>query len=342
MPLALSQIADVVSGTLRSLGRAKFQQIAQKLVYYEIFSQWFKKNKVIFDGGYGVQRTLMTKLASSAKHVGIDETDEVIIKDLLTQMTVDYRHVQAHWSFLYQELLANTGDALVLNIIEPRRAGALIDMAADIEAKAWASPDVGNTTEPYGIPYWLPRGTGTPSFQNTLPSGHTTVGGVNPAVHTNFRHWNGAYVAVTKQDLIKKLRTAQRRCGFRSPISIPDYRGVIGDRYRLYCNETTISDLEDLGEGQNENLGRDLDTYGGQMLFHRNPIIYVETLNDDTNDPVYGIDHSVFYVICLKGDYLRESEPIQINNNHNGFAVFYDTSYNFMNVDRRRCWNLSK
>ncbi len=81
--LAAADIADLVAGTLRDLGPLKFQQIAQNLQYYEVFSKWFKKDKVAFDSGYGIQKTLMNKLdSSSSKHVGLLDTDQVNIPDV--------------------------------------------------------------------------------------------------------------------------------------------------------------------------------------------------------------------------------------------------------------------
>ena len=67
------------------------------------------------------------------------------------------------------------------------------------------------------------------------------------------------------------------------------------------------------------------------------PIIHMKQLdNDSTSDPVYGIDHSTFYPVCLKGDYLRESGPDPATDQHNAWNCFVDLTYNFLNVDPRR------
>jgi hypothetical protein len=73
--LTALDIQDLVASTLYDLGPMRFQQVAQSLQYYEVFSKWFKKDRVMFDSGIGIQRTLMNKLDSvSAKHVGLTDT----------------------------------------------------------------------------------------------------------------------------------------------------------------------------------------------------------------------------------------------------------------------------
>ena len=66
------------------------------------------------------------------------------------------------------------------------------------------------------------------------------------------------------------------------------------------------------------------------------PIIYVAQLDEDSaSDPVYAVDHSTMYPVCLQGDYLRESGPDQ-GDSHNTWNCFVDLTYNYLNVDPRR------
>jgi hypothetical protein len=176
----------------------------------------------------------------------------------------------------------------------------------------------------------------TTGFNGGLPTGHTTVAGVDISTYTTFKNYTAVYTNATRTDLIDKLRTAHRKVRFKSPINIQDYRGGKGDRYRLYVNESVISDLEDEGSAQNDNLGRDLAQLDNTMVFRNHPIIWVPKLDADTTNPIYMIDHSSFYPVCLKGDYLRESQAIQSPNQHNAFQFFVDLTYNIVCVDRRR------
>lgn len=345
MSVALTDqdIADLVAGTLKDLGRLKFQQIAQSLPNYEVFPVWFKKDRMTFDSGIGIQRTLMNKLSGAAKHVGLMDTDVVNITDVIDQLNVPWRHAQTSWAFIYQETLQNRGEALIFNVIKPRRAAAMIDMVELLENAAWSTPaDPTDKLNPYGLPYWIVKNTAT-GFNGGTPGSWTTVGGVSLTNSPTFKNYTAQYVNVSKPDLIKKLRTAHRQCRFMSPVDIDDYRGGKGERYRLYVNEPTVASFEDLGEAQNENLGRDIASIDGvQMTFRGHPIRWVPKLDSDTSNPVYGIDHSTFYPVCLKGDYLREGTAKPAPNQHNVYQVFVDLSYNYLCLDRRRNWVISK
>lgn len=336
--LIQSDIADLVAGTLRDLGPMKFQQIAQNLQYYEVFSRWFRKDKVTFDSGYGIQKTMMNKLdSSSAKHVGLADTDSVNIPDVLDQMTVPWRHVQTSWALIYQtDILMNRGRSLILNVVKPRRAAALLGLVEELEDKAWAAaPAANDKLLPYSVQYWIVENA-TTGFNGGVPSGHSTIAGVSLTDSPNFKNYTATYTNVTKTDLIQKMRTGHRKIRFVSPVTINDYRGDMGDRYRIYVNEATISDFEEVGESQNENLGRDVASMDGTITFRRHPIVWVPKLDERSDNPVYMIDHSTFYPVCLKGNYLRESSADKAPNQHNVYQVFIDMSYNYLCVDRRR------
>lgn len=337
-PLTAQDIADLVATTLYDLGPLRFQQIAQNRQYYEVFSKWFKKDRVAFDSGQGIQRTLMNKVdTAAAAHVGYLEEDSVNIPDVIDLLQVPWRHARTHWAIVYQtDILMNSGRALVLNVIKPRRAAALLGLVEELENKAWASPaSSSDKVDPYGITYWIVKNN-TTGFNGGAASGHTTVGGVSLTDSVKFKNYTAQYTTSDKPDLIKKLRTAHRKVHFISPITIQDYRGQIGERYRCYVNETLMSSLEDVGEAQNENLGRDIASMDGTITFRRHPVVWIPKLDDDTTNPFYLVDHSTFYPAVLKGDYLRESEAMRAPNQHNAYEIFIDLSYNYICVDRRR------
>jgi len=55
-------IDDLVASTLYDLGPPRFQNIAQNLQDYEVFTKWFKKDKVIFDSGIEVDDDVFVAL----------------------------------------------------------------------------------------------------------------------------------------------------------------------------------------------------------------------------------------------------------------------------------------
>jgi hypothetical protein len=352
--LSLEQINDLYLGTLKELGRNRFQQIAQPLQRYPVISRWFRKNKVQFDEGLGIQRSLMITLSNQARHTGVLTTDMVDIPSLMAQLSVNWRHMQNAWAFAYQEILTNKGKALVYNVLQPRRTDCLLSIAAELEAKAWTLAAAGDTTLPWGLPYWIvytsSGATAPGAFTGGYPSGYSTLAGIDLTTAPNFKNYCGTYSAVTKSDLINTMRSGHRKIFWDSPVDVTDYRkGQYGD-LQCYTDETTLRAFETVGESQNENLGRDLAPFGGSddvkyveatLTFRRHPIRWIPQL-DDTNvytaatNPVYMVDHATFYPVCLAGDYLRESPVLRAPEQHNLFRVFVDLSYNYLCVDRRR------
>ena len=230
MTLTAQDVVDLVKTTQRELGPLRFQQIAQSLQYYEVFSKWFKKDRVSFDTGIGIQRTLMTKTAAgAARHVGFLEKDSTNIVDVLENLQVDWRHATTSWGLIYQtDILMNNGAARIVNILKPRRAAALLDMVEELENKAWSGvPSTTDKKLPFGLPYWIVANS-SEGFNGGAPSGWTTVGGVSLTSVPTFKNWTAQYAAVTKADLVKKMRTAHRKCRFVSPVKVDDHRGGSG------------------------------------------------------------------------------------------------------------------
>jgi len=328
-------IADLVTTTLKDLGRGSFEQIAQDLQQYEVMSKWLKKDRVTFDTGIGIQKTLMDKMATSAQHVGLFEEDVVNIEDVLTTMNITWRQAQTYWAYERREMLRNKGSARILNIITPRRLAAMLGLAATLEDKAWASPAADNEVDPYGIPYWIVKNA-SDGFNGGAPAGHTTVAGVNLTTHPNFKNYAFTFTAISKASAIAKMRIAALTTNFVSPVSSPENRNQISDKYRIYTDMTNYLAFSDIGEGQNENLGRDIASMDGTVMFHRNPIVWIPKLDADTTHPIYMINHGTFYPVVYKGDYMYEHDPILLPNRHNTWAVWTDLSYQYLCVDRRR------
>lgn len=350
--LALESMTDLVLGTLKELGRNRFQQIAQNLQIYEVVSTWFKKDKVQFDEGNGIQRNLMITTSRQARHTGIMSTDSVDIPSLMAQLSVNWRHATVGWGFGYQEVLVNKGKALVFNVIKPRRADALISLAEEIESKAWSTPVSGDTSLPWGIPFWVvyTASAAPGSFAGSYPSGFSTLAGLDLTVATNFKNFSCTYTSVSKSDLLASMRNGHRRVGWFAPLKVADYAKGPYMNLRYYCDGTRLTSLETLGEAQNENLGRDLAPMGGpestrwidgEITFRKAPIRWVPQLDDTAvftacTAPVYGIDHATFYPVCLAGDYLRETGPLRAPTQHNVWRMFVDLTYNYLCTDRRR------
>jgi len=237
-------------------------------------------------------------------------------------------------SWIRQQLLENRGESRINDVIKPQRVAMMLRIATALEAAFFGAPDPANIKKPWGLKYWLVKNA-TQGFNGGIPSGFSSVAGVSLTDTPTFKNWTDTYSDITKGDLIKKLRKAHRRTNWRSPVQSQGMIGDFGKRRSLWMNEETISGFEDVGEGQNENLGRDVASMDDTIVFKKHPLNYVPYLDDDTTNPIYMLDDTTIKPFVLKGDNLRESSARISPRQHNSIEVFIDLSINFVMPNRR-------
>lgn len=336
MALQADDVTDLVNGTLRELGRMKFTNIATRFQRYEALPRLWKRDKVQFDSGYGIRRSLMLDHSSAARNVGLFSTDDYGVQNVTSYAETPWRHTTVNYSWDLHEFDMNAGKEKIFDLVKVRRTDALIALTERAEADFWSKPtDSTDTVKPFGIDYWLVRDTTSAGgFDGGAPSGFSA--GAGNLVHTRWRNWTAGYTSVSKADLLRKLRQAMYDIDWESPVDLPDYRTGRGQSYRMYVNRATILTLAELGESQNENLGRDLAPMDGAVAFWRTPIRYIPKLNDDSANPVYLVNTDTFYPVFMRGWYLKETKPTISRTQHNVLSVHLDCTYNYLCVDRRR------
>lgn len=346
--LSDSEVLDLLKGTLKELGKLKFNQIAQELQSYEVLPRIMKKDRVDVQGGIGIQRNLMTGTSDSARHVGLHEVDVVNIPDLLNQISLPWKHTETYWAWDRREPLINTGDAKVVDVVKARRVGGLLSLAELMEITGFSCPTGSTDKAPMGIPYWVlkyPAATTTPGFYGGNHASFTSgPGGLSANTYAKWRNYTGQYTNETKDDMVQKMRDAADYIQFKSPVvgEHQDYSKGNGERFRIYVNHDTKAAICNIGENQNENLGRDIDSMDGTITFRRNPIVWVPKLDADADDPIFMLDWSYWSSVFLRGDYLRESDPRYASQQHNTIVVWLDLTWNLLCTDRRRQACLSK
>lgn len=354
MALQAENIADLVVATLRELGRGKWTDLASDLQEYHFLPQILKKERVQFSGGYGIRRTIMVDHAHSAKHTGLFAIDDVNVPDLMQTITMEWRHTTTSWAFDEREPEMNSGAEKIYDVVKSRRAAAMISLAELMEETFWElGDDFSDGLTPAGIYYWItkyPSGASSPASGgflggNPVDGGGTELtagaGGLSSDDYAKWKNYAGKYTSVTKDDLIALMRKAARYTKFKAPVPMPSYaRG--SDRKGFYTNYDVLGTMERLAEAQNENLGNDLASKDGDVLFHGRPVQWVPQLDDDAGDPVFGVNWSEFYPYFLKGEYLKDSGPKDAPQQHRVKNMFVDLTWNTVCTNRRKQFVLSK
>lgn len=333
-------IGDLVVSTLRDLGRPKFTDISSNLQRHTAMRNLLRKNRVELQSGTGVQFNVMVGQTNAAANVGLGAPDNVNIVDVMTQGTTDWRNSSSNYATIGQEISMNRAPARITDLLQERRLGCLISLAELMETNFWGSPvALSDTLTPWGVNTWLCK-TATAGFTGTVPSGYTTIGGINPTTYPNWCNYGAPYNAVTKEDLIRAWRKAATFTDFQPTVEgIPTFN--TGDQYGFYTNYGVIGPLEEALESQNDDLGPDVASMDGKTVFRRAPVMWVPILERDTTNPVYGINWGVFKTIILEGWWLKETVIPNYPGQHTMTAYFIDCTYNWCCKDRRRNFVLS-
>jgi hypothetical protein len=200
-----------------------------------------------------------------------------------------------------------------------------------------------------GIPFWLQKDTNTAANEGTMngldPSGFSGGrAGVASATYARWKNWTFRYAAVTADDLIRKVKLAMFNTDFKAPVKHAELKYGSRPQREIYTTYRVSEPLEQLAESRNENHGNNLARFmyssdGGGVVIGGVPVIPIHYLtNNDTNDPLYGVDWQVFRPVVQKGKNMRRTGPLQAPRQHDVKTVHYDTFMNYCCYNLRRCW----
>lgn len=337
--LTATALTDLVATTLRDLGRPKFTEIASDLQNHTAMRFLLNKNRVTLQGGVGVQWDVMVNHSGSAANVGLGASDDVEIVDTMVQAQADWRNTTANWSIIGQEVDMNAGAARIVDLIKTRRIACMISLAELMESNFWGPPVAAtDNTTPWGVNTWIVKNA-TEGFNGGAPSGYTTIG-LNPTTYPRWKNWTAVYTAVTKDDLVRKLRKASTFTNFKPPVDgIPTFSN--GSGYSYFANYGVIGPLEEQLEAQNDNLGNDVASKDGMVLFRRVPVQWVPKLEADTTNPIFGLNMGDWQTVVLNNWWLKETTVPVYPGQHTVSAHFLDCTYQHVMKNRRTSFVLA-
>lgn len=345
MPYQGDDYTDLVTTTLRHLEKTTWADIVVDNQQHIAMPQILKKKKVEFGSGYGHQFNVRVLSNNAARNVKLNEVDNPTTADTQTTGNIPWRHTETHWALEERIISMNRSPARLVNLLQSSRVDAMTDLAELMESNFWGAPaSSSDTLKPYGVPYWIVYNA-TTGFNGGHPSGFSDVGSISSTTYSRWKNWSANYSQVSKADLVRKWREAATKTEFRPPVDGPFSN--MDSSYGFYTDYTVLGTLEELLEGQNDNLGNDVASRDGQTVFRRTPVVWVPYFDNnsgtvDTTNPIYGINWSVFKPCFLSGEYMKESKVSPHPLHHRTITSYTDCTYNFFCVDRRRNFVLSK
>lgn len=333
-----ADIDDLVIGTTRKLNKGTHIQFGQRLTRYEVTEKLFKKDKVVMSGGYEVQWDVMVDHSDSSAMVGLFNQDDTDVPAIMQQITVPFRHQQTYWTYDTREKSMNSGTEKIVDVVKMRHDGALIALAEKAEDQFFGEPASStDVTSVFGLKYWVVA-NGTTGFTGGNNSNFSAgPGGLDSSNFTRWKNYAGLYTNVTRDDLVREIKTAFKKIDFQAPLGVTDFRSGRGQRYRIYLDETRHTLLEELAENQNDKLGSNLASMDGQTTIKGIALTYVPKLDGVTSPtaPVYMLDFNSFFPIVMKSNFMQQTGPVTKGGQHTVKEVFIDLSWNIACVYRR-------
>lgn len=337
MSIVFTDIDDAVQLTMEKLvKKGAFLDLQTDLQDHVAVREMWEGRQKKFDGGHPWRFEAQVDHNHSARAVGLYETDGSALTDTMIQGSVPVRHVNAHYIYDQREPDFQRGGHAIVDLVKTRYVAMMVSFYEYLEAVLWGKPDDSTDEKtPFGLQYWILRNA-TEGFNGENPDGF--AGGrasIDSTTYSRWANWASQYEAVSKEDLIRRMRRGHRKTKFRSPVShaVPDLAKM---KNGIYTNDDVIGIMEELLEDQNMNLGNDLASKDGRTLFKSTPVQYVPYLDDDAQDPVYMIDWKWMAIGVMPGWENNLGKPYMVPNKHTVRRVDLDASLNAICTNLRR------
>lgn len=348
MATQATNIADLMAFTLTQYRRKKWTDNMSQYQRTIAFKQIFTKKKAMGDDGGGTSVTfnILTDTNGSFRFVGLYFTSVLAPPGPVVQGSIPWRGWTYNWSVDGAEPKMNSGAEQIVDILKTRYFQAVGDMVKGTEQALWRVPASTDDESVYGVPYYIVKSAtaattaNADGFNGLVPSGYTTVAGINPTTYPRWANYADAYTIVSKDDLVRKLRRAAEFTDWM-PLIDGEPIDTLGDGIGFYTNYPVYGSMVEIAESQNENLGPDIASMEQKVMFRRTKMDWVQELNRDTTGPVYGVDWSTMGFVRLNGWWEKEIKvplnPVQPTVASTHFV----TRTNLLCIDRRKNFVLS-
>ena len=354
-----SQLADLISTTLKDLPDGQFEVMWDSQNYE--FCRIYEQSRRQIDGGTSIQRNVLLDRNGRARYRRLYDTDEPVVDNNQHTIDVPWTQIGTDYSWDVVELLRNKNSSKgFINLIESRRCERMWDLAELIEERGWQTPTSATDKKyPYGIPYYinlLDAGSTEGGFHGqTIRFQNGTTGsicaGIDAATESKWRNYADTYSKVDNS-LLRRMRQAVRRTRFRpAPNVQKPGNDQVGSPIKLYTNDATVTELEDLADKRDDNTapkdlaGKMLHDFDGTVYFNRMPVVFIPQLdgftvqdgggNDFEPDPIFCVDWTKLQPVVQDGYWMEEGEPMVDRGQHTTFTVFLDGSHNNLCINRR-------
>ena len=343
---------DIVKATAELLiKQGQFTNLLSDLSEYALLKRIMPRHKKVFAGG--LDWTFMAAIASNntgngtARFTGMFESDTFNRVNVLVQGKVSPRHLTANYVYDKLEPVLNSCEATkgkMLAIVQFVKLQMELMYQSVYDKLETTFAGVGPTyaddkVTPHGLAFYIQKQSNsdavshpTGAFDGKNPSLPASAADatatacprcdISTSTYARWANWAAQYAAVSKEDLVKKMRIAAHKTNFKSPLSLTD--PTLSTGRDILTNLAVLQTLEEILESQNMNLGNDVASKDGRVLFKGAPVEYIPTLDSDAQDPVYMIDWKTLCFGTVEGWDKKVTAPKESDAAHNTMRGYLD------------------
>ena len=249
------------------------------------------------------------------------QTYSPVHKQIIKKLTVPWAHAHTMFTVLDEDVAANREPEQIIDFVALKRKSTGVGHGTLVENKAWAAHPTSSDTDPYTIPSWIVPITtaqvaaATSGFQGGMPSGASTLAGLDITSATYNRFWNYNFVWSNSGGTWTNADAANAgkmfdELDFETPPMAGDFMKPPYNKRRIYVDHTMLESMQQRAREQNDQVGADLAAYQGTVLFRGLRPEWQKQL--DTADatargahPFYLVDWSAIRPVVREGEYFR-------------------------------------
>ena len=340
------QLDDLVALTFNTvLGRRTWTDISLANQHYTISPRFFRGKKLPTDSGPRMEWKLQVRNQANTRLTALFDRDRLGIQNLMITGKADWAMVTTNYSYDVGEPDFQSDDqAKIVDSLLTREHSMYNEWFEFLESKLWSSPATSTGLHDIlGIPHWIVKHA-TVGFNGGNPSGWSSgAGEVSSTTYDKWRNRTGAYVGVTRDDLITKALNSMDFCNFRPPHAYPQTNGMMDPVYALYTTHVIVEQLLRYLDSKNDNI-RDaagVAASGTAPMLRGTPVEWVPELSNagqpavDTSNPFYGVDWNSMKLRFLRGKEMNRQGPLPVAGQRNVRAVHVESSLQLVCTNRR-------
>jgi hypothetical protein len=341
--ISASQALDLIRTTLNDIPRGKFTQTFA-LNSYPVCEALFGSGRISSSGGArGRDRQIRLADNESARGTRLYASQAYTQVDVMGTLFEPWIMHEASYVIETGEIHRNAGGARIVDLVKTKRDACYESIANYFERRGILPPDnQADDLNPKGLLFHLrPLGANVVDpvggFNGTTAiygdGSTTTLVGTNlDATQTRnnrLRNWVATHGGQVDPLLIRQMRTAVNRVGFKPPKNMKLSGGDTTSTamFSIMWSELLSEQYADLVNAGPDDRNGNASPFWGDLPFGPVSTKAVPVLNSISYNPIMGVNLNETKCVALEGQWLVEDEPVRSATQRRVIVNGIDTQY---------------